>query len=76
MDEVKEQRQFRARKLQGFLEDETVQAAFGRMEARIKDAWAKADDPAQRERLWLQLQLVPAFRRDLRAEIERGLDPT
>lgn len=59
-------------RLKELAEHPALTAILAKMEANVIAALKKAQDPAERERLWQKWQMVPEFQRELRAEIDRS----
>lgn len=55
------------------LGNEVYVEAVGGAKQRIKDTWAAAKSPAEREALWHQLQAIEAVTTELRIIRDRGI---
>lgn len=55
------------------LENEVYKEAVAGAKQRIKDEWAAAKVPSEREALWYQLQAIEAVNRELVIIRDRGI---
>ena len=67
LDETPEAKAYAAKEVQLLLAKQAVQDAFATTETRIKDDWARAQTPVEREQHWAELQAFRKFQVVLRS---------
>lgn len=61
-----------SRKAAEILDEEVYKTAIQNAKSRMKDEWATASSPQQREALWHQYQAVEGVSRELRIIRDKG----
>lgn len=69
---VKDQEIQAGERIERFLADDEVQAAFARLERKYYDEFKAAADPAARESAWAKSRAMEDVKTELRVSVTRG----